>query len=661
MEADTPIIHFGAGNTDSAIRVTNIATPTTNKDATNKEYVDSLVRGLTIKPPVRLLVSTNTLLTSLVAGYQVDGTLLRLGDRIILIGQENAVQNGIYTVQETGAERAADLPTGTSATGVYAFVDEGTEFKDRAFVCITDRLDAAGEANAIVGTHTLQWVQFSARSEAMAGNGLVTGVGSQLDVNVDGATIEVVADVVKIKNPDIKVKVERGLLRSTTDGTTASTAVVDSIDPAVLGTTVPLGSNITVAPDFTVLADVQNANTFLATNTFSNASTASWTVDGTLDGNPNIVLNGTIVVNNGGIAVKQNIIASDASLKGTTDSSSVTTGTLVVDGGVGIAKALHCGGDVHAMAMHATSTDASSWSATEPLTGALTVDGGAVIRNDLHSLTLNVHGDADSTSKTTGALVLKGGLGVEKNIIADTTHLIATEASTSTTTGALTVAGGAGIAGDLHATDIYGQNVRANASTASTSTTTGALVVQGGTGIGGNLHVGNEAHVTNTVHCDAATNSTWHVTAALTGSLLVEGGASIRQDLHALNTYVHSTTQSTSTTTGALVVSGGVGVSGNVFCTNTFNMSDQRLKKNVKTLDDALERVCNMRGCSFEWNERMPGLENTSCIGVIAQELKEQAPLCVNHDPVTDLYAVEPGFCFGRQCSDVSTPSWCHS
>ena len=76
LEADTPIIHFGAGNTDSAIRVTNIATPTTNKDATNKEYVDSLVRGLTIKPPVRLLVSTNTLLTSLVAGYQVDGTLL---------------------------------------------------------------------------------------------------------------------------------------------------------------------------------------------------------------------------------------------------------------------------------------------------------------------------------------------------------------------------------------------------------------------------------------------------------------------------------------------------------------------------------------------------------------------------------------------------------
>ena len=40
--------------------------PISNADATNKAYVDSVVRGLTVKTPVRLNVFTNTALTALV-------------------------------------------------------------------------------------------------------------------------------------------------------------------------------------------------------------------------------------------------------------------------------------------------------------------------------------------------------------------------------------------------------------------------------------------------------------------------------------------------------------------------------------------------------------------------------------------------------------------
>ena len=37
----------------------------------------------------------------------------------------------------------------------------------------------------------------------------------------------------------------------------------------------------------------------------------------------------------------------------------------------------------------------------------------------------------------------------------------------------------------------------------------------------------------------------------------------------------------------------------------------------------------------------MPGQEGQPSVGVIAQDVLLQAPLCVSHDPVTDLYAVE--------------------
>ena len=37
----------------------------------------------------------------------------------------------------------------------------------------------------------------------------------------------------------------------------------------------------------------------------------------------------------------------------------------------------------------------------------------------------------------------------------------------------------------------------------------------------------------------------------------------------------------------------------------------------------------------------MAGLENTPSVGVIAQEVRDQAPLCVSHNVETDLYAVE--------------------
>lgn len=788
-------VSLGRGANGDPVRLTNLAVPLNDADATNKSYVDALIRGLTIKAPVRLVSADNKPLSELVPGASVDGVQLRLNDRVLLTAQTNAVDNGIWIINASAPSRATDLAAGADASAVYAFVDEGTVYLDRSFICITDRVDVNNQPSAIVGTNALQWVQFGARSAAIAGRGLVTGAANEVDVNVDDSTLVINNDYVCIKNPDIKVKVERGLIRSTTNGTAVTDTTTDTADVSVLGRTVPLGSNVTVRPDFTVIPDLAAANTFTDANTFARTANATWTQ--VVGQEP--VLGGSVVVSAGGLAVRQNIICANASVRDTTDSTSTSTGALVVDGGVGVAKDLqvggaanvasttqststssgalvvaggaavaanlYTGGDVHCLA----TTAATTWSATDPLAGALTVEGGAVVRGDIHAANAVVHSVTDATSKSTGALQVLGGLGVARALWCDTANCTNTADSSSTGTGSLVVAGGAGIASNLyvgqgaHITgDVYAANahitgdvstatahvtdttnsvspatgallvtggvgvakdvhaggdvhcdsvvaaawaagtapmtgalvveggaaVRSElqcatahmrAATASTSATSGALVVDGGAGIAGALYVGGKAHVAGSVFCDDGASSVWTPGALVTdpptlsGALQVAGGVAIAKELDALSLHAHSTTDASSTTTGAvlvdgglgvaktvyataaciaggtaatsqtsgaLTVTGGVGVSGDIYCQSTYNMSDRRLKKNIQTLDGALEKVCAMQGCTFDWNERMAGLENTPCVGVIAQNVLEHAPLCVVRNPETDLCAV---------------------
>lgn len=253
----------GRGNNADPIRLTNVGTPVSLSDATTKQYVDNMIQGLVIKEPVRVVAITNVTLSTLMAGSIIDGVTLLSGDRVLLAGQTNGVENGIWVLASGSApQRSADMHAGLTATGVYVFADEGVEYKDRSYVCITNRTDASGALTSVVGTNTLEWVQFSARSSAMAGRGLVTGVGEQLDVNVDNVTLEVNAgDQVTIKNPNVNIKVERGLLRCTSDGVSVvSTAVTDSAAANVLGQQVNLGGNIAIQPDFTVLPDLAASN-----------------------------------------------------------------------------------------------------------------------------------------------------------------------------------------------------------------------------------------------------------------------------------------------------------------------------------------------------------------------------------------------------------------
>jgi hypothetical protein len=55
------------------------------------------------------------------------------------------------------------------------------------------------------------------------------------------------------------------------------------------------------------------------------------------------------------------------------------------------------------------------------------------------------------------------------------------------------------------------------------------------------------------------------------------------------------------------------------------NDSDERLKKNIRTIDNALDKVARLRGVTFEWKDTQNHPEGQQ-MGLIAQEVEEIVP-----------------------------------
>jgi len=160
----------------------------------SKEYVDAVKTGLDFKDSVRLATTANGTLGSAFAnGQSIDGTTLSTGDRILIKDQTTGSENGIYTVNASGAPtRATDADENAEVTsGLFVFVEAGTVNADSGFVLTTD-------GTITVGSTALAFTQFSGAGSFTAGDGL-TRTGNQVDVNDDNVTIEINSDALRIK------------------------------------------------------------------------------------------------------------------------------------------------------------------------------------------------------------------------------------------------------------------------------------------------------------------------------------------------------------------------------------------------------------------------------------------------------------------------------
>ena len=188
-----------------------------------------------------------------------------------------------------------------------------------------------------------------------------------------------------------------------------------------------------------------------------------------------------IVDNNGGLGVGGNVYIGGRFVAETTgtflstlNSISTSTGALTVKGGLGVGADLYAKNGFFVSGDANTSTvGGNSLQVTN--NGGLGVTGSARIEGQLW-----LSNNSNSTGPGTGALIVQGGAVVERNLAADTITVLDDTAATTTASAAMTIVGGVGI----------GKNLIIGDSASSTGTTsTNALVVNGGGHFGGDLTV----------------------------------------------------------------------------------------------------------------------------------------------------------------------------
>jgi len=112
-------------------KVVGLADPTSDGDATPKSYVDSLVAGLRWKNPVKSASTSNL---DLNGTETLDGISCGVGDRVLVMSQTNAADNGIYIVASGAWTRATDFDSLTpidEINGAAVYVEQGSTIRLR--------------------------------------------------------------------------------------------------------------------------------------------------------------------------------------------------------------------------------------------------------------------------------------------------------------------------------------------------------------------------------------------------------------------------------------------------------------------------------------------------------------------------------------------------
>jgi len=167
--------------------------PSAAQDAATKNYVDNLLTGLKGKESVRVATTGNITLST---SQTIDGVVVTAGQRVLVKNQSTSSQNGIYTVASGAWTRTLDADTWSELVSAYTWVEEGTANADTGWLSTIN-------SGGTLGTTAVTWTIFSSSTTLFAGVGLLKN-GNQLDVNVDGTTLE--ASTTTANSATIRVK-----------------------------------------------------------------------------------------------------------------------------------------------------------------------------------------------------------------------------------------------------------------------------------------------------------------------------------------------------------------------------------------------------------------------------------------------------------------------
>ena len=261
--ATATINDLGAQTADysaASHKFTNVTDPTSAQDAATKNYVDNNLNGLSWKEAVRIASTANgTLASAFANGSTVDGVTLATGDRLLLKDQTTGTENGIYTVNASGAPtRALDADAGTELVQATVTVREGTANADKTYTLTND-------GTITIGTTSLTFVLSGTGSVSQATTSVAGKVQlatqAEAEAKSDTAKAVVSADLV---NFPIKKTATIG------DGSSTSIAVTHS-----LGTKDVIAQVRDASTDVVVDCGITQTSTSVTTFDFATAPSSN--------------------------------------------------------------------------------------------------------------------------------------------------------------------------------------------------------------------------------------------------------------------------------------------------------------------------------------------------------------------------------------------------
>jgi hypothetical protein len=582
--------HFLAGSNMHNTKITNVLNPTNDGDAATKAYVDLVKQGLFVKDSVQVATNTNgSLNTSFVAGGTVDNYTLVVGDRILVKNQDDATENGIYVVPISGApQRAIDMRVGTSAAGVFVFVENGSMNSALGFIC-NSPLNASQ-----IGTDGINFTQFTGAGRIVAGGGL-SKVFNEVSVNVDDSSLEITLDTLRIKSTAVGTGLTGG--SGTPIETSTNQSHVTQLGTIVSGTwnasaiAVPYGGTGQTQFSSGHLLFGNASNGLGHNNNLFFDSTRGYLGIGSGSPTAQVYINNatstSVVLNTNTSGSSQVIFTTNNNTQGSLSYSNSFI-NLSSQSAIQLVTAQQS-------RMVISSTGNVGINATNP--SATLQVGGTFALHDVATF----QSTTNATGYTNGAIVVAGGASVAKNMyIAGKTRVGDTTPSTSSNVGAVVIEGGLSVKGIQNAANVGNG---------------GALTVVGGASIGGDLYIGgqiNGAGSSSSTFAYLTLTATDEAVNLTTGALVTFGGITIQC----------TTNASSVTDGGSFLVSGGASFGGDLFIGgNSYNYGSQSMfgsSDNVISIYDSNQML--RWSLDRNWTTADFSLSRYSAIGELVEQ-----------------------------------------
>jgi hypothetical protein len=178
-------------------KITNLGAPVDDTDAATKLYVDTVANGMDFKAGVKVVSDSDlagtydyaageSTLTTALTTLDIDGVTIQDGWRVLLMGQANPYENGIYEVSGVGSAivftRTIDANSFDELNaGAFVIAELGTSHHDRGFVMTTEPVLADWGQASPGGDMTFQ--QFG--NYVSAGDGIYKS-GDEVGVRLKG-------------------------------------------------------------------------------------------------------------------------------------------------------------------------------------------------------------------------------------------------------------------------------------------------------------------------------------------------------------------------------------------------------------------------------------------------------------------------------------------